>query len=105
MSTDFANMLVSIVLLPYLAGVAFFHSHAKRCAPDLGERLYAPLRWLAWILLLLSFAWTSYQFGAVRGIFYQLFAASLVLLLSLLIATRWPWTPDLAALEAEVRGS
>lgn len=82
--------VVSIILLPYLAGVAFYHSHPRRCPLTLAPTICRALRWTAWALLLLSFLGTIYLLGVTRGFFYQLFAAPLVMLVSLLFATRWP---------------
>ena len=82
--------LISIVLMPYLAAVTFYHSHPRRCPLPLPPLAHRGLRWLAWAVLLLSFCITAYLYGLAHGIFYQLFAAALLLLLSLLLATRWP---------------
>ncbi|MEM6484450.1 MAG: hypothetical protein AAF662_05640 [Pseudomonadota bacterium] len=83
-------VLVSVGLMPYLAGIMFYHSHRKRAVVALNDWLLSGMRLLAWALLLGSFYWTAALFGPVRGIFYQAFADALILLSSVLFGTRWP---------------
>ncbi|MEM8983001.1 MAG: hypothetical protein AAGC71_08250 [Pseudomonadota bacterium] len=96
-----AAVVLPLGILPYLAAVAFFHSHGKRSAVALDDAQLRMLRVLAWVLLLGSFSWTADLFGAVRGLFYQLFIVGLIMLASQWLATQWPrlhWWSGVTAL-------
>ncbi|MEM9621426.1 MAG: hypothetical protein AAF993_07235 [Pseudomonadota bacterium] len=81
---------ITTVFLPYIAGVMFYHGHTKRGAWPLNPRACQFLQSTAWLSLIVSFFTACYLFGIAPGVFYQLFSAALWLLVSLLVATRWP---------------
>lgn len=88
--TDNAALLIIHCLLPYLAGIGFYHAQPGRSAlalPAYGIKL---LRILSWVILLVGFWLAFARFGVESGIFIQFFCSALALTLSLFIATRWP---------------
>ncbi|MEM1113163.1 MAG: hypothetical protein AAGI11_14725 [Pseudomonadota bacterium] len=83
-------IVFTISCLTYASGVAFYHSHVSRSALSLPATSLRALRLAAWLTLLSGFGLAVSVYSWQLGIFIHLFLASILFLVSLLLASRWP---------------